>query len=178
MKRKYRAPLVIFTPKSLLRAPFATSPVEALTHGGFQSLIGDAVAARRADEVERVLFCSGKVYYDIIAERERRLGEAAHRVAVCRVEEIYPWPEERVTEMLRLYPNASRVIWVQEEPHNMGAWTFVAPRLKLAVREDIKLGYVGREAAASPATGSMRIHKREQAQLLSQAFDEGPELTS
>jgi 2-oxoglutarate dehydrogenase E1 component len=103
MKRTYRAPLVIFTPKSLLRAPAATSPVEALTHGGFQSLIGDPVASRRADEVERVLFCSGKVYYDVIAERERRLGEAAHRVAVCRVEELYPWPEQRVAEVVDSY---------------------------------------------------------------------------
>jgi len=170
-KRKYRAPLVIFTPKSLLRAPVATSPVDALTRGGFHPVIDDPVAARNADEVEQIIFCSGKVYYDLIAERERRIGEAAHRVAVCRIEELYPWPETAVEETTRSYANARRVLWVQEEPHNMGPWSFVAPRLKTALRSDIKLEYVGRGESASPATGSMRIHKREQVQLLHRAFD-------
>ncbi|MCA9511127.1 MAG: 2-oxoglutarate dehydrogenase E1 component, partial [Myxococcales bacterium] len=169
MKRSYRAPLVVFTPKSLLRAPHATSPVEALTHGSFQPLIGDAMAARHAAEVERLIFCSGKVYYDLIAERERRLGENAHRVAICRVEQLYPWPSGRVAEMLRTFKNAERVMWVQEEPRNMGPWTFVRPRLREAC-EGRAFAYAGRDEAASPATGSMRIHKQEQARLLEDAF--------
>jgi len=170
MKRSYRAPLVIFTPKSLLRSPAATSPLEAFTHGVFQSLIGDPVASRRADEVERLIFCSGKVYYDIVAERDRRFGEEAHRVAVCRVEELYPWPEERIVEMLERYGSASRVVWAQEEPRNMGPWTFVSPLLYELV-SGREFRYAGRAEAASPATGSMRIHKQEQARLLADAFD-------
>ena len=170
MKRSYRAPLVVFTPKSLLRAPQATSPVEAFAHGSFQPLIGDAMAARNAGEVERLMFCSGKVYYDLIAERERRLGENAHRVAVCRVEELYPWPTARVAEMLRTFPNAERVLWVQEERRNMGPWTSVRRRLREACAGRT-FSYAGRPEAASPATGSMRIHKQEQARVLEDAFE-------
>ena len=140
-----------------------------LTHGSFQPLIGDAMAARHAAEVERLIFCSGKVYYDLIAERERRLGENAHRVAICRVEQLYPWPSGRVAEMLRTFKNAERVMWVQEEPRNMGPWTFVRPRLREAC-EGRAFAYAGRDEAASPATGSMRIHKQEQARLLEDAF--------
>ena len=171
MKRRYRAPLVIFTPKSLLRSPLATSPVEALTRGGFQPAIGDPLAAARADEVVRVIFCSGKVYYDLVAERERRFEQAAHEVAIHRVEELYPWPAEQIAEALDQYSGVERVYWVQEEPHNMGAWTFVSPRLQEALATGTSLHYAGRGDAASPATGSMRIHKLQQAQFLDDAFE-------
>ena len=170
MKRKYRAPLVIFTPKSLLRSPDATSTVDEFTDGHFQATIDDPVASNRPADVERILFCSGKVYYDLIEARNRRLGDASHQVAVCRVEELYPWPAEEVEQIVARYARATRVLWVQEEPRNMGPWFFAAPRLKEVLPEGIKLEYAGRPEAASPATGSMRIHKQQQAQLLRQAF--------
>ena len=171
MKRKYRAPLIIFTPKSLLRSPAATSSVVELSEGRFQPVIDDPIGLARPEDVDRLLFCSGKVYYDLVEERDRRLGDEAHRVAICRVEELYPWPEEALARIVGGYPNVGRVCWVQEEPHNMGPWFFAAPRLKGLLPERIKLEYVGRPAAASPATGSMRIHKQQQTQLLRRAFD-------
>jgi 2-oxoglutarate dehydrogenase E1 component len=171
IRRQYRAPLVIFTPKSLLRSPVAVSPIEAFTSGGFEPLLGDPAAAQRAEDCERLFLCSGKVYYDIVAERQRRFGDDAHRVAVARVEQLYPWPDERVRELVATFPNVTQVVWVQEEPRNMGAWTFLHDRLRDAVPDAVPLRYAGRKEAASPATGSMRIHKQEQAQLLADAFD-------
>ena len=171
MKRQYRAPLIIFTPKSLLRSPAATSSVVELSEGRFQPVIDDPIGLARPEDVDRLLFCSGKVYYDLVEERDRRLGDEAHRVAICRVEELYPWPEDALARIVGGYPNVGRVCWVQEEPHNMGPWFFAAPRLKGLLPERIKLEYVGRPAAASPATGSMRIHKQQQTQLLRRAFD-------
>jgi 2-oxoglutarate dehydrogenase E1 component len=171
MKRKYRAPLVIFTPKSLLRSPEATSRVEELAMGRFQVAIDDAVAGARCQDVERLIFCSGKVYYDLLEERERQLGDALGRAAICRVEELYPWPLEAMQRIVGRYPNVERVCWVQEEPRNMGAWFFAAPRLKGLLPEAIKLEYVGRPEAASPAAGSMRIHKQQQALIVQHAFD-------
>jgi len=171
MRRPYRAPLVVFTPKSLLRLPAATSLPEELASGRFQPVLDDELAAERPDEVRRVLFCSGKVYYDLLSEREARLGDDAHRVALVRAEEIYPWPAESVAEIVGRYDGAERVTWVQEEPANMGAWTFVRERLQDALPPSGKLAYAGRKPAASPATGSTRIHKQEQAELLETAFD-------
>jgi len=171
MVRSYRAPLVVFTPKSLLRLPAATSLPEELTRGGFQPVLDDPEARERPGSVRRVLLCSGKVYYDLLNEREARLGESVEEVAIVRVEELYPWPLERLTAILGAYPSAERFFWVQEEPANMGAWTFVHDRLQPLLPEGRKLEYAGRAPAASPATGSMRIHKLEQAALLEAAFD-------
>ena len=174
MKRMFRAPLVIFTPKSLLRSPLATSAVSELTEGRFHPAIDDPIAQARPGEVDRLLFCSGKVYYDLVEERDRRLADEAHRVAICRVEELYPWPEEALGEIVGRYSSVSSVCWVQEEPRNMGPWFFAAPRLKSLLPEAVKLEYVGRPEAASPATGSMRIHKQQQTQLLQRALEGFP----
>ncbi|MCZ6464379.1 MAG: hypothetical protein O7A09_08565 [Proteobacteria bacterium] len=171
MLRGYRAPLVIFTPKSLLRLPAATSPVAEFTDGGFQPVLDDPLTASRPDDVRRVILCSGKVYYDLLAEREGRFGDAAGKVALVRIEELYPWPDELVAETVRSYPRAERVVWVQEEPANMGAWTFVRERIQDALLPDEKLAYAGRHPSASPATGSTRVHRQEQAALLAHAFD-------
>jgi len=171
MKRSYRAPLVVFTPKSLLRSPAATSPLESFTHGGFQPVLPDAMAQRAAAAVERVLICSGKVYYDVVAERERRFADEARRVAVVRVEELYPWPEEQLATAVRPFCNAERFVWVQEEPRNMGAWTFVRDRIDSLLPTGNRVGYAGRPEAASPAAGSTRIHKQQQARLLEDAFE-------
>ena len=171
MKRSYRAPLVVFTPKSLLRSPAATSPLESFTHGGFQPVLPDAMAQRAAAAVERVLICSGKVYYDVVAERERRFADEARRVAVVRVEELYPWPEEQLATAVRPFGNAECFVWVQEEPRNMGAWTFVRDRIDSLLPTGNRVGYAGRPEAASPAAGSTRIHKQQQARLLEDAFE-------
>lgn len=170
MRRAYRAPLVIFTPKSLLRLPIATSGIEDFTDGRFQHVIDDATAAPAKDAVRRVLVCSGKVYYDLVAEREKRSAEHSNDVAILRVEQLYPWPNLRLTELIAQYPGVQRVVWVQEEPANMGAWTFVRDRIQALLPEAVKLAYAGRIPAASTAVGSTRIHGKQQAALVQIAF--------
>jgi 2-oxoglutarate dehydrogenase E1 component len=166
MRRRFRAPLVVFTPKSLLRDPRATSPVEGLTAGRFREVLGDP-SPPAPDAVRRVLLCTGKVYYDLAARQaERARGD----VAVVRVEQLYPWPEAELAETLRRYPRALRVGWVQEEPANMGAWTFVRERIQDALAPGATLFYAGRPASASPAVGSARAHRREQAALVDASF--------
>jgi 2-oxoglutarate dehydrogenase E1 component len=169
MHRNFRAPLVIFTPKSLLRAPRAVSSVSELATGGFQPVIDD-VAIRDGAAVDRVLVCSGKVFYDVIARREEREGNAKGDVAIVRIEELYPWPDTELAAALGRYANATHVTWVQEEPANMGPWTFVRERLQALVPPRAKLAYAGRLAAASPAVGSARVHRLELEELLAAAF--------
>ncbi len=170
MHRDYRAPLVIFTPKSLLRHPKAASRVEEFTDGSFQTVIDDPVTQADPRAVRRVIACSGKVYYDLVAEREKRLGDHAGQIALLRVEELYPWPEERIRSLLGRYPGCEDFVWSQEEPQNMGPWTFVWPRLQSMLGDRLRVRYAGREAAASPATGSPRIHKAQLEQLLEDAI--------
>jgi len=170
MRRSSRTPLVIFTPKSLLRLPEAMSKPQDFASGGFERLIGDPLAAAAPERVERLILCSGKVYYDLRAERERRLPGATGRVAIARLEQLYPWPEQAVAEIVHRFPRAEQVVFAQEEPANMGAWTFVRERLQGALLPSQKLAYAGRRESASPAVGSVRIHKEQQAALLAAAF--------
>jgi 2-oxoglutarate dehydrogenase E1 component len=175
MRRNWRAPLVIFTPKSLLRAPRAVSRVDELAGGVFQVVIDDA-AVRDGAGVQRVLLCSGKVYYDLMARREERdrLGEGAARgdVAIVRVEELYPWPDAELAALFGRFASAKRVVWVQEEPANMGAWTFVRERLQDLIPARATLAYAGRPASASTAVGSGRVHRIELNAFLTAAFGE------
>jgi 2-oxoglutarate dehydrogenase E1 component len=171
MRRQYRAPMVIFTPKSLLRASFATSNAEELTRGGFMPVIDDTLSSAAPERVERVILSFGKVFYDLLEERKAVLADAPGRVALVRVEQLYPWPGTILTELFARYPNATDFRWVQEEPHNMGGWSFVRDRLEALLPGGATLHYAGRAPAASPATGSMRVHKAEQAQLLATAFE-------
>jgi 2-oxoglutarate dehydrogenase E1 component len=170
MMRDYRAPLVIFTPKSLLRHPKAASHVKDFATGRFQPVIDDPLAAARSEDVRRVLACSGKVYYDLVAEREKRLGDREHEIAVVRVEELYPWPESQLREVFARYGAAERWTWVQEEPLNMGPWTFVRDRLREILGDKVPLARAGRPEAASPAAGSPRVHKAQLEALLEEAF--------
>jgi 2-oxoglutarate dehydrogenase E1 component len=171
MRRNFRAPLVIFTPKSLLRAPRAVSQPSELASGGFAPVIGDALAARDADRVHRVLLCSGKVYYDLLEERERRFGaQSAGDAAILRVEQLYPWDAAGIAAALAPFERAERVRWVQEEPANMGPWFFVRDRISAALRPGLALGYVGRREAAAAAGGSLRVHRQQQAALIAGAF--------
>ena len=157
-KQEMLRPLVVMTPKSLLRLPAASSTIDELTTGGFRPLIDDAKIADRA-KVKRIVLCSGKVFYDLDAGRE---DSNDGRVAIVRVEQFYPFPAAGLKDVFASYPNASQVFWTQEEPENMGGWTFVEKRIRDIKPEHLTLRYVGRVASASPATGSYAIHELEQ----------------
>ncbi len=162
VRREFRKPLIVMTPKSLLRHKQAVSPVDHLTVGHFRDVLDDPSAP---DRVRRVLLCSGKVYYDLIARRAE-VG-SQREVAVVRIEQIYPWPADELKLVLDRYRSAREWVWVQEESQNMGAWTFVAPRLRELL--GVEVPYVGRDASASPATGSKAVHDREQAEIVEAA---------
>ncbi|HLF84233.1 MAG TPA: multifunctional oxoglutarate decarboxylase/oxoglutarate dehydrogenase thiamine pyrophosphate-binding subunit/dihydrolipoyllysine-residue succinyltransferase subunit, partial [Blastocatellia bacterium] len=163
-RQRPRKPLVVITPKSLLRLPDAASPVEQFISGGFLPVIGDDSIA--AASVTRLLLCSGKVYYDLIAER-KKLNDSS--IAILRVEQFYPFPKNLLVKELSRFPKAADVRWVQEEPENMGGWTFMEPRLLKMLGSTRTLRYIGRPESASPATGSHTIHQMEQQRLVKEA---------
>src|SRR5690349_81202 len=165
MKRNFIKPLIIMTPKSLLRAEFASSPAEDFTKGRFQEILGSPEAGP-ANKVKRVILCSGKVYYDLLNYRtEKKINDAA----INRVEQLYPLHEKKLKSMVGEFPKNAQIVWCQEEPQNMGAWSFMEPQLrKIFEREP---GYAGRDASASPAVGSLALHKREQACVVKEAFN-------
>ncbi len=160
-------PLVVMTPKSLLRHPMATSAVEELVNGRFRMVVADPDAAERRDEVRRLILCAGKVYYDLVTHEARK---GATSVAVARVEELYPFPSEELEELVREYPGLEEVIWTQEEPRNMGALSYIGPRLRAVVPRSIPLRYVARPERASPAEGKASDHAEEQDRLIQEAF--------
>jgi len=175
MRRPFRKPLIVMSPKSLLRHKLAVSPLSALTDGEFASVLDD-VAADGAPEagvtlererVTRVLLCSGKVYYALLAARREQLRDT---VAIVRVEQLYPFPFSELASVLARYPNANQVWWVQEEPQNMGAWQFVEPRLRRLLPAGNEPRYVGRDEAASPASGSGKSHQAEEMDVLNAAL--------
>jgi 2-oxoglutarate dehydrogenase E1 component len=159
-----RKPLVVFTPKSLLRHKACVSPLEDFTRGGFQPVISDG--AVDAGAVRRVLLCTGKIYYDLARARaERAVGDTA----LVRVEQLYPLPVEETRAALASYPRAEDIAWVQEEPANQGAWSFVALNL-LEHLDGVRLRRISRPAAAASAAGSPRTHQDEQAALIRAAL--------
>lgn len=157
--RNTRLPLILMTPKSLLRHPACVSKLEDFTKGTFQQVIDDSFV--KAKDVKRVLFCSGKIYYDLL---ERQQKEQRKDVAIVRVEQLYPMPEKEMDEVFAKYKNAE-FCWVQEEPKNMGSWTYLLRR-----EENFKLRLISRKASASPATGFSKVHAKEQAQIVDEAF--------
>jgi 2-oxoglutarate dehydrogenase complex dehydrogenase (E1) component-like enzyme len=159
-------PLIVMTPKSLLRLPAASSTIDELESGGFKAVLDDARATDKA-AVKRLVLCSGKVFYDLDATREEN---GAKNVAVIRLEQFYPFPKKALQDIFAEYPNATQVFWTQEEPQNMGGWTFVEPRLNEIKPVNATLRYVGRVVSASPATGSYAIHELEQRQIIEQAL--------
>ena len=169
--RDFRKPLIIMTPKSLLRHRLCVSPLQEMATGSaFQRVIGDMTAALNPKKINRVVFCSGKVYYDLLEQKEQK---QLSNVAIIRVEQLYPFPVEPIKKQLQLYGQAE-VVWCQEEPKNMGAWSFVAPLFEELLLQQkhrsTRAFYAGRTAAASPATGSMKRHELEQAQLVNIAL--------
>ena len=163
--RETRKPLVVMTPKSKLRAKESRSPIEALEHGRFLEVLDDSAVADSAS-VRRVVLATGKVAFDAMAHRDA----AGIPVAVVRVEQLYPWPEEQVAAAVARYEHAADVVWLQEEPENMGGWTFVQRRLARILDGDLTLRHVSRVESASPASGSAELHKLEQRDLLDRTF--------
>ena len=166
MVRNLRKPLVIFTPKSLLRHKDAASPLSEFTKGTFQTIIPDNKLLK-GDKVKRVIACSGKVYYDLSKKREEK---GADDVAIIRVEQLYPFPHKAFGAELKKYPNAAEVVWAQDEPQNQGAWFFVQHYIHENMLEGQKLGYSGRAASASPAVGYSHLHQEQQKALVEGAF--------
>ncbi len=173
MIRPFRKPLVIFTPKSLLRNKNATSPLEDLATGSFQPVIGEVDANIAPDDVKRVLLCSGKVYYDLTHAREE---QGRKDVAILRIEQLYPFAHKSFQAELQKYPNAKELVWVQDEPQNQGPWFYVQHHLYENMSDGQKLGYAGRPASASPAVGYLAKHQEQQRSLIEQAF--APKLKS
>jgi 2-oxoglutarate dehydrogenase E1 component len=163
-------PLIVLTPKSLLRHPLVASPPRELAEGRFRMVIPDDEAASRAAAVRRVLVCSGKIYTDLVAAEQRA---ARSDVAICRLEQLYPVPMRDLRAMFDGYPNAEEIVWVQEEPENMGAWEFIRPHL-IEVGSGRAVRRVARPRSASPAEGSAAWHALNQQALVNQAYGEGP----
>ena len=164
MKREFVKPLIIMTPKSLLRSEQASSRAEEFTQGKFSEILGSPEVGS-PEKTKRVILCSGKVYYDLLNYRQ---AEQITNAAIIRIEQLYPLAETKLREALKPFPKTAKLIWCQEESQNMGAWSFMEPRLWALVGR--KILYAGRNASASPAVGSLAIHKREQAQLIADAF--------
>jgi len=160
-------PLVIMTPKSLLRHPRASSSLADLANGRFQRVIDDPTGRARAADITRLVLCSGKIYVDLISSQD---AQAAANVAVVRVEELYSFPADELREIIAGYPSLHEVVWMQEEPRNMGAWSYMAARLRELLPPDMPLGYAGRPESASPSEGSLALHTIEQARIIAEAL--------
>jgi 2-oxoglutarate dehydrogenase E1 component len=165
--RMFRKPLVVMTPKSLLRNKDAASPLSEFTRGEFRTVIPEQNADIDAAKVKRVIACSGKVYYDLVKRRDEK---KTADVVILRVEQLYPFPHKAFSTELKKYPNATDVVWCQDEPQNQGAWFFVQHYVHENMLEGQKLGYAGRPASASPAVGYAHLHQEQLKALLDQAY--------
>src|SRR3984893_15297515 len=164
-RRGLRKPLVVMTPKSLLRHPKVISTVDELASGGFRTVLDDARVSDPAS-VRRILACTGKIYYELLAAHETRSGP----IAIVRLEQLYPFPQAEFAEVLRRYPSAEHGVGGQGDPRNMGAWAFIRGHVQPMLGANQAIGYAGRPRSASPAPGSPKGHQREQAQLIEAAF--------
>jgi 2-oxoglutarate dehydrogenase E1 component len=167
--RSERTPLILMQPKSLLRMPAAASSLEHLASGSFQPVIDDAVIGTRVDDVRRLVLCTAKMYYDLHEAKADRT-----EIAIVRVDELYPWPGADVAAVVDRYPNLEDVVWAQEEPKNMGAWTYVAPQLRVATGNMLTIRYIGRPERASPAEGYSEAHKVEQKRIVAEVLTLAP----
>ncbi|HEY8106633.1 MAG TPA: hypothetical protein VIE46_11025, partial [Gemmatimonadales bacterium] len=170
-RRTRQRPLIVMTPKSLLRHPLASSRLDELATGSWHPVLDDpSITDERAATVTRLVLCTGKIYYELVAEADK-LGD--RRPAIARVEQLYsfPWPESRA--VLARYPRLRQLVWVQEEPRNMGAWSYLEPRLRELLPAEAALSYSGRPERASPAEGYPAAHAAEQARIVSEALGRG-----
>ena len=166
-KQENKKPLIIMSPKSLLRHPLATSKTDDLAKGQYQPLIPDQEVEDKSN-IDRLVICSGKVYYDLYKQRQ---DEEIDNVAIVRLEQFYPFPDSDVSNILDEYSHVDDIVWCQEEPKNMGAWTFVSTRIMQQLKAGQNLRYIGRQASASPAAGQKKVHKAEQQKLVSKALN-------
>jgi 2-oxoglutarate decarboxylase len=167
MRDAKRIPLIVITPKSILRHPRVASKPQDFVNGRFEMILDDPAIENKA-LVQRVLLCMGKVYYDLLAEQEKRQNS---HIAIVRVEQLYPYPEWNLSNNLASYDSAREICWVQEEPQNMGAWNYIRDHLARTLPFGRALNYIGRPESASPASGSLKIHLSEQSALVNKAFD-------
>jgi 2-oxoglutarate dehydrogenase E1 component len=167
LPREAVRPLVLMTPKSLLRNPLVASDPEEFSSGEFQSIISQPGLGTNLDKIEKVVLCTGKIAVDLADKVD---PEQHDWLQIFRLEEIYPFPLERLKKKFKEFPNLKDVVWVQEEPKNMGAWTFVEPRINEALQERLEVGYIGRIRRSSPAEGEPDIHKIEQARIINEAL--------
>jgi multifunctional 2-oxoglutarate metabolism enzyme len=163
-----KKPLIIMSPKSLLRHPMAVCNAEELAEGKFYPFIED-LDVEDKDKIDRLIISSGKVYYDLIKQRDE---SEVNNVAITRLEQIYPFPDRDIQSILSEYKHVKEIVWCQEEPKNMGSWTFISPRISKLLKPDQELIYAGRQASASPAAGQMKIHQAEQERLVKSAIGE------
>jgi 2-oxoglutarate dehydrogenase E1 component len=166
MLRSFRKPLIVMTPKSLLRHKLSVSAITDLAQGRFMNVI-DEIDDLQAGQVRRVVFCSGRVYFDLL---EARRADEAREVALVRIEQLYPFPTEEYAAVLRRYPNAVEVVWCQEEPQNQGAWYQIRHRLQEPLGARQELLYSGRAPSAAPATGIPQLHTAQQHGLVAAAL--------
>jgi 2-oxoglutarate dehydrogenase E1 component len=169
LHREFRKPLIIFTPKSLLRNPQCVSTIEDFTKGKFKDLIDDAYVTDKS--VKRVLFCSGKIYYDLLNKQQ---ADKRKDVAIVRIEQLYPTPLRGMLKVKAKYANATEYFWVQEEPENMGAWPYMCRRFR---KSDMRLDVISRKESASTATGYAKQHISQQLYIVSKAFESPADIT-
>jgi len=167
MLQSFRKPLIIMTPKSLLRHKLAVSSMDDLAGGSFQTVLPE-IDAINADKVQRIIFCSGKVYFDLL---EKRREKKQTNVAIIRIERLYPFPSASYIDHLKAYPNATEVRWVQEEPQNQGAWRHIVHHLLNGESDHLSIAYIGRRSSASTAAGYASVHDQQQARLIEEALD-------
>jgi 2-oxoglutarate dehydrogenase E1 component len=161
VRASYRKPLVVMTPKKLLRYPKAVSTLQEMAKGQFQEIINDTSV--KAKDVNTLVLCSGKVYYDILEQKEKR--QTGNDMAVVRLEQLYPLPEEQLRKIIAEYSKAKRIVWAQEEPENMGAWTYMLRSLR-----DLNLEVIAPPASASPAAGSPKVHEKRMTAMMDRLF--------
>jgi 2-oxoglutarate dehydrogenase E1 component len=167
MIRQFRKPLILMTPKSLLRNKEASSPLSEFTKGKFHTVLPECDDTIDAKQVTRLVMCSGKVYYDLVKQRtEKKIAD----VAIIRLEQLYPFPHKALATELKKYPKIAEVVWCQDEPQNQGAWFFVQHNILENMSDGMKLAYAGRPASASPACGYAHLHQEQQKSLLNTAF--------
>jgi 2-oxoglutarate dehydrogenase E1 component len=164
---KRQRPLIIMTPKSLLRHPAATSTLNDLANGSFQCVMDDPTFGQNAQEAGRVVLCSGKLYYELLAEAEKM---TEGRPAIVRLEQLYTFPAPEMREILGRYAGMKELVWAQEEPRNMGAWRYVEEKIRDVMPAGVKLRYAGRPEWASPAEGYPQAHSLEQKRIIAEAL--------
>ena len=169
MIRPYRKPLIVMTPKNILRDVDASSPISEFSEGGFQVVI-DAAQNLKTKSVRKIILCAGKLYYELLrAYREHKITDTA----IVRIEQLYPFPLEEVKQIMDKYSEVREIVWAQEEPRNQGAWYYMQSRrhLKACLKKNQQLRYAGRSYSASPAAGSLQVHRRQQLELINDALD-------